>query len=80
VHQHDAQTFEVEFVSQEGETLALCALSQDCFIVVWRAETEQRVSIMDQVGQIVVRLPETPQIELLDFARFLSLRSAKSQS
>lgn len=78
VHQYDDQTFEVEFVNQQGETEALCALSLSQFIVVWQAETEQPVSIIDQVAEIVARLPETPQLQLLDFARFLSLHSAKT--
>jgi hypothetical protein len=78
VHQYDDQTFEVELVGHQGETIALCALSLPQFIVVWQAKTEQPVPIIDQVAQVVARLPETPQLQLLDFARFLSLHSAKT--
>ena len=78
VHQYDEQTFEVEFANEEGETLALCPLALEQFIVIWQAELEQPVSVIDQVAQIVARLPQDPQKQLLDFARFLSLRRIKS--
>lgn len=71
VHKHDASIFEVEFSNEQGETLALCSLAKEDFIVVWQAETEQAVSVIEQVAQVVARLPEIPQVEVLDFARFL---------
>ena len=77
VHQYDEQMFEVEFANDQGETIALCALSPEQFIVVWQAETEQPVAIVDQVAQIVSHLPQAPQKQLLDFARFLSLQTAR---
>ncbi len=75
VHQYDEQRFEVEFANQKGETLLLCPLSLAQFIVIWQAESEQPVSVINQVAQIVARLPQDPQKQLLEFARFLSLRS-----
>ncbi|MFP4031717.1 MAG: DUF4926 domain-containing protein [Thermodesulfobacteriota bacterium] len=49
VHQHDPKTFEIEFVRTDGATEALAALKSDQFIVVWEAETEQPVSLADQI-------------------------------
>ena len=77
VHQYDEQSFEVEFANEDGETLALCPLTLEQFIVIWQAESEQAVSVIDQVGQIVARLPQDPQKQLLEFARYLSLRNVK---
>lgn len=78
IHQYDEQNFEVEFANEQGETLALCPLVLEQFIVIWQAELEQQVSVIDQVAQIVARLPQAPQMQLLDFARFLSLSRVKS--
>ncbi|GGA35384.1 DUF4926 domain-containing protein [Okeania sp. KiyG1] len=33
--------YEVEFSNEQGETLALCSLSNNQFIVVWQAQTKQ---------------------------------------
>jgi len=78
VHQYDEQTFEVEFTNEAGETLALVPLSSEAFIVIWQAEFERPVSVIDQVAQIVARLPQEPQNQLLDFARFLSSRKDRA--
>jgi hypothetical protein len=75
VYQYDKNHFEVEFTNKQGETEQLCALGLEQFIVVWQAETKQPVSIIEQVSQIVARLPQIPQRELLDFARFLGARA-----
>jgi hypothetical protein len=74
VHQYTDEAYEVEFTNEDGETIALCALQLDQFIVVWRAETQQWVPIADRVAQIVARLPDNAGVEVLDFARFLSVR------
>jgi hypothetical protein len=36
---HDRNNFEVEFSNEDGETTALCVLSSQQFIVVWKAKT-----------------------------------------
>jgi hypothetical protein len=36
--------YEVEFTNNEGETLALCTLSGEQFIVVWKASTKSWLS------------------------------------
>jgi len=76
VHQYNESDFEVEFANSQGETESLCLLSLNQFIVIWQAETAQPVSVLEQVAQIVARLPEAPQVEVLDFARFLSVRKS----
>lgn len=74
VHQHTDELFEVEFVGEGGETLALCPISSKQFIVVWQAETEAWVSITDQIAQIVTNLSETSRTEVRNFAQFLTIK------
>ncbi|MCY7274035.1 MAG: DUF4926 domain-containing protein [Phormidesmis sp. CAN_BIN44] len=40
--------YEVEFANSDGETLALCTLTPEQFIVVWRAETKSWTSASKQ--------------------------------
>jgi hypothetical protein len=80
VHQHEANVFEVEFVNEAGETIALCSLSRHQFIVIWQAATEQPVSVAEQVAQVVALLPGQAGSEVLDFAWFLSQRQRQEQS
>jgi hypothetical protein len=74
VFQHADDVYEVEFVNEHGETVALTTLNQDQFLVVWQAEFAQDVPLADQVAQMVARLPQQNRHEVLNFARFLSLR------
>lgn len=75
VHQYtEDDVFEVEFVNELGETLALSTLKRNQFVVVWQAGTEQDVSLPEQVAQVVALLPHQAGTEVLDFARFLSWR------
>jgi len=74
VHCHPDNTFEIEFVSDEGETQVLCPLSPGQFIVVWRAKTRTWVPVAEQVAALVAHLPEGVEQEVLDFARFLHVR------
>ena len=78
VHQYVDEAYEVEFVSESGETIALCTLSPRQFIVVWRAETQQWVPVEELVTQVVARLPEETGSEVLDFARFLLARTSNA--
>ena len=77
VHQHTEDVFEVEFVNEQGETTALHALDRNHFVVVWQAETEEDVSLVEQVAQVVALLPPQARTQVLDFARFLSLRQTQ---
>ena len=44
--------YEVEFTNSEGETLALCTLSNDQFIVVWKASTKSWLSKSEKITAI----------------------------
>ncbi|NHZ72208.1 MAG: DUF4926 domain-containing protein [Aquificales bacterium] len=77
VHQYDDDVFEVEFINSRGETIALCTLSRDQFIVVWQAANYEAVPLAEQVAQYVILLPQQAGTEVLDFARFLSYRQSK---
>jgi hypothetical protein len=68
---HDLHNFEVEFGNEDGETTALCVLSSQQFIVVWKAKTKQWLTTSDKIAAIFNNLPETKREEVLDFARFL---------
>lgn len=77
VLEHDENAFEVEFVNEDGETLASCTLTRDQFLVVWQAATQLPVPLAEQVAQLVELLPQTARTEVLDFARFLSARQGQ---
>jgi Domain of unknown function (DUF4926) len=68
---HDLNHFEVEFSNEDGETTALCVLSSQQFIVVWKAKTKQWLTSVDKISAIFNNLPETKREEVLNFARFL---------
>jgi Domain of unknown function (DUF4926) len=68
---HDSNNFEVEFSNEDGETTALCVLSPQQFIVVWKAKTKQWLTTSDKIAAIFHNLSETKREEVLDFARFL---------
>lgn len=65
----------VEFAHEHGETLELSALKATQFIVVWRNATHEPVPIAEQAAALVAHLPEATAREVLDFARFLAVRS-----
>jgi hypothetical protein len=45
VHCHDNEAYEVEFTNKDGELLDFLALRAEQFIVVWRAETQEWLSV-----------------------------------
>jgi hypothetical protein len=63
--------YEIEFSNSNGETLALCALSAQQFVVVWSAKTKTWLPISERVAAILNNLDSKRQEEVLDFARFL---------
>ncbi len=66
--------YEVEFTSEEGETLALSTLSSEEFIVVWKAKTKRWLSVSEQIAAAINHLSEERQQEVLNFARSLYQR------
>lgn len=75
---HPSEVYEVEFVNEEGETLALLALSPDQFTVIWRAKTKSWVPAAERIAALLTHLPDEAEQEVLDFARFLHARKAQS--
>jgi len=75
----DGAAYEVEFTDEQGEALNLLALRPEQFVVVWRARSQQWVSLGERVAELVSRLPEDAGAEVLDFARFLSARTTRSR-
>ena len=63
--------YEVEFTNDDGETLALCTLSNEQFIVVWKADTKSWLSRSEKIIAIIDHLPDRSQEEVLEFARSL---------
>jgi hypothetical protein len=68
---YDDDHFEIEFVNDSGETTALCPLSSQEFIVVWKATNKQWLTIPDKVNALINNLSQEKQKEVLDFARFI---------
>ena len=69
----------IEFTDEHGETLALLALRQHQFIVVWRAKTNDWVPLAERIAALVAALPEDEGQEAPDFVRFLYERRQRSQ-
>ena len=80
VHCHGNDAYEIEFTDDDGKTLDFLALHAKHFIVIWRAETRQWIPIAEQASLLVAGLPDDAAKEVLDFARFLFVRSCKSVS
>ena len=78
VHCHDNEAYEVEFTNEDGETLDFLALRAEQFIVVWRAETQEWLSVAERAAALIANLPDETAQEVLDFARFLSAQSRQT--
>ncbi len=65
--------YEVEFSNSIGETVALCTLSFDQFIIVWQAKTKRWLSLTEQLTDVMNNLDTQHQKKVLKFA--LSLKN-----
>lgn len=74
VHSHTHNNYEVEFTNEDGETLEVLALNLEEFVVVWRAETQEWVTVSEQTANVIKHLPDNVAKEVLDFACFLSIK------
>lgn len=74
VETYNDRAYEVEFANSEGETLALQVLAPEQFTVVWQSATKAWVPLVDRIAEMIQRLPEDRQQQVLNFAR--SLRKA----
>ncbi len=68
---YDNDAYEVEFSNSDGETLALCTLSFNQFIIVWQAKTKSWLSLSEQITDVVKNLDAARQKEVFEFARSL---------
>ncbi|MGA7935986.1 MAG: DUF4926 domain-containing protein [Kovacikia sp.] len=59
------EDFEVEFVTKAGETLALCTLSRQQFVVVWQSATQQWLPVREDYSQIKDKLFEGETVDSL---------------
>ena len=60
--------YEIEFSDRDGETIALCTLSANQFVVVWQAQTKRWLLVSEQLATVVDRLSEEEQKQVLNFA------------
>ena len=63
---------------KDGEPLDFLALRAEQFIVVWRVETQEWLSVAERAAALIANLPDETAQEVLDFARFLSARSRQT--
>lgn len=63
--------YEIEFSNSAGETIALCTLSSEQFVVVWQAKTKSWLSLSEQITDVVKNLDTARQKEVFKFARSL---------
>ena len=68
---YDNDAYEVEFSDPNGETIALCTLSPEQFIIVWQAKTKSWLSLSEQITDVVKNLDAVRQKEVFKFARSL---------
>ena len=71
VERYGDDVYEVEFSDSDGETLALCTLSPEQFIIVWQAKTKSWLSLPDRITDVVENLDAARQKEVFKFARSL---------
>jgi hypothetical protein len=71
IEQYSDDDFEIEFSNEAGETLTLCTLPRQKFIVVWKSATQQWLTAAERITAILQQLPERQQEEILNYARFI---------
>lgn len=69
--QASPQAYEVEFANSQGETIAMRALTPDQFVVVWRNETRTWVPLPERITDMMEKLPEDKQEQIVNFTRAL---------
>ena len=58
---YENNIYEVEFADRNGETVALCTLSPEQFLVVWQAQTNSWLSISERLSAVVDQLSDDRQ-------------------
>ncbi|NQE34959.1 DUF4926 domain-containing protein [Microcoleus asticus] len=69
---YDDGNYEVEFSDRCGETIALCTLSTEHFLVVWKSKERRWLSVSELLAAMVERLSDERQQQILQFARSVS--------
>jgi hypothetical protein len=72
VERYGEHHYEVEFSNKAGETKALCTLSPEQFVVVWRSQTKHWLPLPEKVTAVVSHLSEERQQQVLEFAHSLN--------
>ncbi|MBE9185528.1 DUF4926 domain-containing protein [Microcoleus sp. LEGE 07076] len=62
-------TYEVEFSDRYGETIALCTLSPEQFLVVWKTKERRWLSVSELLAAMVERFSDERQQQVLELAR-----------
>jgi hypothetical protein len=60
--------YEVEFVDDDGQTLALCALPLEKISLIYQAQTKQKRRVLQQLFSIINDLDEERARKVVDFA------------
>ncbi len=68
----DDGNYEVKFSARSGETIALCTLSTDRFLVVWKSKERRWLSVSELLAAMVERLSDERQQQILELARSVS--------
>lgn len=71
VEDYNDGCYEIEFSNDLGETIALCSLPMQQFIVIWKAQNKTWLSLTEKLTALIDKLPKEKQEKILDFTRFL---------
>ncbi len=63
--------YEIEFSNDLGETIALCSLPIQRFIIIWKARSKTWLSLTEKLTALIDKLPKEKQQKVLDFTRSL---------
>jgi hypothetical protein len=69
---YDDGNYEVKFSDRSGETIALCTLYTEQFLVVWKSKERRWLSVSELLAAMVKRLSDERQQQILEFARSMS--------
>ncbi|AKE65803.1 hypothetical protein N0824_03665 [Microcystis sp. 0824] len=71
VEDYNDGCYEIEFSNDLGETIALCSLPMQQFIVIWKAQNKTWLSLTEKLTALIDKLPKEKQQKVLDFTRSL---------
>ncbi|MEG4112785.1 MULTISPECIES: DUF4926 domain-containing protein [unclassified Microcoleus] len=65
---YDDGNYEIEFSDRSGETIVLCTLSTEQFLVVWKSKERRWLSVSELLAAMVERLSDERQQQILELA------------